>query len=153
MWLKAIITLLGHNSYGQFFCWFILQSLKWMKSSDGTIGAGRHKIASVTFWWLLPAGWSWTHLLWWLFSTPRGLSYYSMLSSIWWWKHFKAKTARSIWNQTQTLYVTFAIFKVMVSPDSRCAKGFNFQLGKWLSHTARGQAQKGKDNCYRNHYR
>ena len=43
--------------------------------------------------------------------------------------------------------------KVMVSSDSRWAKRFNFQLVKCLSHTARGQAQKGKGNCCRNHYR
>lgn len=66
----------------------------------------------------------------------------------------RQKTTRSIWNQTQTLYVTLPYSKkVMMSPDSRWTKGFNFQLGKMLKFTSRGQAQKGKDNYYRNHYR
>lgn len=136
MWLKAITTLLGHKSgswicsYGQFFCWFISQSLKWMKSSDGTTGAGRLKIASITFWWLLLAGWSWTHLLWWLFSTC-GLSYYCMRSSTWWWKHLKAKNYKVNLEPDSDIVCHFAIFKESYDePRFQVDKRIQLSVGK-----------------------
>ena len=210
-----------------------------MKSSDGTIGAGRHKIASTIFRWLLPSGWPWIHVLWWVFSKamapfpvllpgkshrrrslvgcgPRGrwesytterLHFHFSLSCIgegngnplqcsclenprdggaWWAAVYGVAQSqtRLKWFSSMAFHITVCYVahhggnisrqklqgqfgtrlrhcpsrwsyskKVMVSSDSRWAKRFNFQLVKCLSHTARGQAQKGKGNCCRNHYR